>query len=307
MIQNVEEYLAELKKDLSGCDKATVQDALSDAEEYLRTALANAMTGSTVSETEALPRIIEKYGSPDEIAAAYRETESRTKPALATVTVKPQEVKNPPVTEKKKQSSVKYFFGVFADPVAWGSFLYLLFSLATGILYFTWAVTGLSLSAGLLVLIIGLPFLALFILSVRGIGLVEGRIVEALLGVRMPRRQIYSRGNLTWWERFKNIVTDKQTWFSIVYMIIQMPLGIIYFTVLVTLFSVALFGIALPILQLGFDIPFFYINHVQYFLVAWMFPLTVIAGILLAFATMNLARYAGRMHGALAKSLLVRA
>ncbi|GAJ23300.1 unnamed protein product, partial [marine sediment metagenome] len=35
--------MAELKKELSGCDRATIQDALSDAEEYLRTALSSAM------------------------------------------------------------------------------------------------------------------------------------------------------------------------------------------------------------------------------------------------------------------------
>ena len=88
------------------------------------------------------------------------------------------------------------FFGVFADFRVWGAFLYLLFSLATGILYFTWVVTGISLSAGLLVLIIGLPFTCLFILSVRGIGLVEGRIVEAdiqptrvLQQPRIPQQQ----------------------------------------------------------------------------------------------------------------------
>ena len=67
----------------------------------------------------------------------------------------------------------------------------MLVSLVTGIMYFTWAVTGLSLSVGLLVLIISLPFIGLFFLSVRGIALVEGRIVEALLGVRMPRRPIF--------------------------------------------------------------------------------------------------------------------
>ena len=68
---------------------------------------------------------------------------------------------------------------------------YMLLSLATGIFYFTWTVTGVSLSAGLSVLIIGLPFIVLFIGSVRALALVEGRIVEAMLGARMPRRPPY--------------------------------------------------------------------------------------------------------------------
>ena len=39
MITTVEEYLELLKKQLEGCDPATVRDALSDAEEYLRNGL----------------------------------------------------------------------------------------------------------------------------------------------------------------------------------------------------------------------------------------------------------------------------
>ena len=45
MINSIEQYLAELKKELAGSDRATIQDALSDAEEYLRTALNSASEG----------------------------------------------------------------------------------------------------------------------------------------------------------------------------------------------------------------------------------------------------------------------
>ena len=41
MIKSVEEYLDQLKNELNGSDAATIQDALSDAEEHLRAALAN--------------------------------------------------------------------------------------------------------------------------------------------------------------------------------------------------------------------------------------------------------------------------
>ena len=235
MINSIEQYLTELKKALSGSDRATIQDALSDAEEYLRTALNGQMADTTISEVDALSDIIEKYGTPEEIASAYREIESRITPAL--VPVRPQVETEEPV-KKDERSSLRQFFGVFADPIAWGSFLYLLFSLLTGTLYFTWVVTGISLSAGLMILIIGLPFAGLFILSARGIGLVEGLIVEALLGIRMPRRPPYQRRNMGWWQRFKSIVTDKHTWFSLVYMVLQFPLGIIYFFVFVTLIAI---------------------------------------------------------------------
>ena len=83
MIQSIDDYLSQLKKELSGCDRATIQDALSDAEEYLRTALNNATANATVSEADALSQIIEKYGLPEEVATGYREIEHRITPALA--------------------------------------------------------------------------------------------------------------------------------------------------------------------------------------------------------------------------------
>jgi len=293
MIKSVEEYLRQLKKELAGCDRATIQDALSDAEEYLRDTLT---ARPDLAEADALLPVIEKYGAPDEVAAAYREIESRVPTALA------------PARTSARKSLASRFFGVFADPKAWGALFYLLFfSLFSGIIYFTWAVTGISLSLGLMVLIIGLPFIGLFVLSVQGIALVEGRVVEALLGVRMPRRPIFPGKSLGWWGRFKALISQKHTWLSIAYMILKLPLGIIYFVVFIVLIALSLFGIALPILEQGFDIYPLVINNVPYYYTpVWMMPLTVIAGILLLILTMHLAKVLGRMQGALAKSLLVR-
>ncbi len=92
----------------------------------------------------------------------------------------------------------------------------------------------------------------------------------------------------------------------IVYMHLQLPLGIFYFTVFITLIAISLYGIALPILQLGFNLPVSYVNGVSYYLAGWMLPVAVIAGILLATLTMHLSRYLGRLHGIMAKTLLVR-
>jgi uncharacterized membrane protein len=303
MIKSIKQYLSLLKKELSGCDRATIQDALSDTEEHLSMALNNTMAEGNIPESDALAQVIEEYGMPEEVAKAHREIENRVVPTLSQTSY----IDEPKTSEGKDQRPfLKRFFGIFVDSRAWGAILYLLFSLVTGIIYFTWAVTGISLSTGLMVLIIGLPFAGLFILSVRGIGLVEGLIVEALLGIRMPRRPLFHQKGMGWWQRFKQLVSDKHTWLSLIYMILQLPMGIVSFIVLVILIVVSLYGIALPILQLGFDMPVSYINGVSYYLVGWMLPITVIAGILLATLTMHLARYLGRWHGALAKVLLVK-
>ena len=311
MNNGIEKYLSELKKELADSDRATVQDALSDAEEHLRTGLNSSMEADPqTSETEALAAIVEKYGSPGEVAAAYKEIESRTVPAFSAPTYKESEVEDKAeatvVTIPDTRPFYAKFFGIFGDLRAWGSMLYLVFALGTGIIYFTWAVTGLSLSLGLLVLIIGIPVAALFLLSVRGIALVEGRIVEALLGVRMPRRPLFSRKDIGWWQKIKGMLTSRHTWTAIVYMIFQMPLGVIYFTVIVTLVSVSLWGIALPIVQFIFDIPVIQTYDYYYYLAGWLMPFTVIGGILLLTATMHLVKATGRLHGNLAKVMLVR-
>lgn len=312
MISNIEQYLSELKKELAGSDRATIQDALSDAEEYLRTALANTVKSKTPdAAAKALEQIIEKYGTPKEIAAAYKDIESRTpasfgRPAPEKIKTQPLPAPPPPPTPPDTRRWYVRFFGVFGEARAWGSLFYLIFAMGTGIAYFTWSVTGLSLSAGLLVLIVGLPILALFLLSARGIALIEGRLVEAMLGVRMPRRPLFSRKDIGWWQKFMTMFKERQTWTAVVYMIMQMPLGIIYFTVFVCLIGGSVWLIGRPIWEFVFDFPAFVIQPYGYYTATWAMPFLIIGGILLLFATMHLAKYIGKLHGMWAKIMLVK-
>jgi uncharacterized membrane protein len=295
MENNIDGYLRQLKAELKDCDRATVQDALSDAEEYLRNAMDNLKVSKPeVPEASAFSSVVEEYGTPVEIAEAYRKIEARTSPSLAARTT------------QQNRSFPARFFGVVIEPRAWGALLYLLFTLATGIIYFTWTVTGISLSLGLLILIIGIPIAGIFILSTRGLALLEGRMVEALLGIRMPHRPLFSPKDKGLWAKFKSLLTDKYTWFSIVYMLLQLPLGIAYFTVFITLIAMSLGLIAAPIVGTIFGQPMFVINNTQYFLNGWVLPFTVIAGILLFFLTLHLAKAVGGLQGKLAKAMLVR-
>jgi len=311
MINSIEQYLAELKNELSKSDRATIQDALSDAEEYLRTALNSAANDKArMSEAEALAPIIEKYGQPKEVAAAYKEIESRTPPAFTRPVPKQTESAAVPVPAAHaivdRRPFYVRFFGVFADAKAWGALLYLIFAMGTGIIYFSWAVTGLSTSFGLLVLIIGIPIFALFLLSVRGIALMEGRLIEALVGVRMPRRPLFSRKDIGWWQKVKKLFAERQTWTAIFYMLLQMPLGIIYFSVFISLIATSFWLVFQPVVGFALNIPSFVIGDYGYFTPAWALPFTVIGGVLLLTATMHLTKYTGKAHGAWAKLMLVR-
>lgn len=295
MTKTVEEYLDALKRELQGSDNATVQDALADAEEHLTTALeALRETQPELGEADSLQQVIEQYGTPQETAAAYAEVERRTSPGFTSATA------------KKQGSPLGRFFGIYADPRAWGSLLYMLIAFVTGVAYFSWAVTGLSVSISFAIFIFGLPVALLFLLSVRGVAWLEGRLVEALLGMRMPRRQLFAPQNTKLLERIKTLVMDKHTWLSIVYMLIQFVLGTVYFVVLVTVFVFAASFVALPIVQEVLDIPVVqFANGVDYFLPKWGYPLAVFGGLLLWTSTMHLVKWVGGLHGRYAKTLLV--
>ena len=293
--KSVAQYLDMLKDALKGADASMIRDALYDAEEYLRSELA---ANPDVPEAELLAQISGSYGAPEEVADIYRSTEVTVQKALM-----------PPV-KIQSGSALKRFFAVAVDPHTYGAVFYMLLSLATGIFYFTWVTTGISLSAGLLILIIGIPFFILFMASVYAISLVEGRLVETLLGVRMPRRPLYQAKDRTWLDRIKALFTDSRTWLSLMYMILMLPLGIVYFTLAVTLLALSLGMIAAPVLwwmlQMG------WVSMVGDATIsmggidpAIASPFLLLGGILLLFSSLHLLRAIGQWHGRFAKHVLV--
>lgn len=285
-------YLERLRQALQGCDPALAQDALYDAEDYLRSELA-ANPGK--SEAEVIAAVAGSYGAPDEVADIYRDTEVRVQTAL----------RAPPPPPRK--SLLGRFFGVLVDPHTYGSLFYMLLSLATGTFYFTWAVTGLSLSLGLAILIIGIPFAILFIGATRVLALVEGRIVEVMLGERMPRRPVYTDRSLPWLQRIGAMFTDPRTWGTMGYFLAMQPLGVAYFTIAITVLAVGSAFIAWPFVW-WFGNPAYINVDLGGWLdpsSPWVWPMSIVLGIVLIIAMLHLARLVGYMHGKLAKALLV--
>ncbi|WP_425481125.1 sensor domain-containing protein [Dyella choica] len=300
MPRTIAEYLEQLRAALRGADPALIQDALYDAEEHLRAELAE-QPGR--SEAEMLAKVVGSYGAPEEVAELYRDQEIKIQRALR------------PPRPPKQASWVGKFFGVAADPHTYGALFYMVLSLATGIFYFTWVVTGISLSFGLLVLIIGLPFAMLFLGSVRVLSLVEGRIVETMLGVRMPRRPVFSTRGMSFWQRMGTMVRDPRTWGTVFYMFMMLPLGIAYFTIAVTFLAtslaLALAPIAKAVLE-SMGVPYSTCDGPSWICdwVTWLggWPGTICAsliGIVMLFTTLHMVRGLGHLHGQIAKHLLV--
>ena len=289
-------YLAQLRKSLQGADAAMIHDALYDAEEYLRAELA-ANPGK--SEAEVIADVAGSYGAPEEVADIYRDTEATVQTALRPPRPVPKTSSGPSIRQK--------VFGVFVDSRTYGALFYMLLSLATGIFYFTWTVTGGALSLGLSILIIGLPFVVLFVGATRILALVEGRLVEVMLGERMPRRPLYSDIEQPLLKRIGAMFTDGRTWSTFLYFLLMLPLGIIYFTIAVTGLSMALAMMFGPLFDLlGGDVMVINLGGEDITENLLLGTLVMLAGFAVLLLTMHVARLIGRLHGYIAKSLLVK-
>jgi hypothetical protein len=276
------------------CSPGLISDALADAEEHLNNEIAN---HPEQSEAAVLASVIETYGTPAEIAEEYKSME-------ATI--------SGPFPKADLPEEKRYgFFGVIRDPRAYGALLYMLLSLVTGIAYFTFVITGVALSFGLFITLIGIPLGLLVIGMTRLLAHAEGRLVEGLLGVRMPRRlPAQTAGDETLTVKIKEALLDVRTWSSMLYLVLMLPLGILYFVIAVvgTVVPLALIGGSLSGLITGHsnvqmdDVP--WLEHL--FHTAPGLLLLIVVGALLFFLMLHIARGIGFLHGKIAEALLVR-
>jgi len=299
--RTIADYLEQLRSTLqgAGADPALIQDALYDAEEHLRAELHE---NPGKSEAEVLAKIVGSYGAPEEVAGIYVDKEVQVQQALRAPRPRPQ------------RTAWGRFFAVGSDARTYAGLFYMLLSLATGIFYFTWTVVGLSLSLGLSVLIFGVVFAVFFFATTRVLALVESRIVETMLGERMPRRPVYARPGLTLWQRMGEMFTDPRTWSTLLYFVLMLPLGIVYFTIAVTGIATSLACIFAPIAHTGWMLGLVRIDIAtdihfnDTLLVPWQIadPLVFVIGVALLFGLLHFARGLAKFQGALAKSLLVK-
>jgi signal transduction histidine kinase len=135
-------------------------------------------------------------------------------------------------------------WGPVAQARTWRETAHLLADLPFGIAWFTIVVTGVSIAAGTLVTLIGIPVLMLTLLAARMISAVERARVRAFLGTHIasPFRRL--DGNL--WQRFKQAVSEAPAWTTLAYSILMLPVGIITFTLAVTMWATAAYGLTYP-------------------------------------------------------------
>lgn len=293
--ETVNAYLAQLRVALKGAPAGLISDALADCEDHLNNEIAQ---NPDLTETQILASVIETYGTPAEIAEEYRDMEH----TIST-----------PFPQPESREERRFgFFNVISDPRTYGALLFMLLAFPTGLFYFIWSIGGIMMSLGFAILIFGVPFFLLFVASIRVLGHVEGRVVEALLGVRMPRRLPSGpSSDESLWTKIKEALSDARTWSSLFYMLIRLPLGIIYFvlTLLTLIVPLTFIGVSTYSLVTN-DASHISINGAPY--LAHMLHtapgliLLGLAGILLFFVGLHIARGVGWLHAKVAEALLVR-
>ncbi|MFM9143945.1 MAG: sensor domain-containing protein, partial [Phycisphaerales bacterium] len=238
-------YLAQLAAALEGCDAALRHDALLDAEAHLRAAVR----AGTPAE-----RAIADYGLPAEIARAYRDADDAPAPWRGGPASAPDAAGSS--LESTAAPTVRRGFrrlpviGVWAQPEAWGALLYfgvVGFVLATA--YFVWTVSIGGVALGLLPTLLGFPIFVALLGSARALCLFEGRVVQALLGVRMPRRTqpVAGADSVGFWQRIWCWLRDVRSWMSLAYLLGNFPVSVATFAITLVLVVLSAVMLAMPI------------------------------------------------------------
>ncbi|MGW8063536.1 sensor histidine kinase [Streptomyces ziwulingensis] len=121
---------------------------------------------------------------------------------------------------------------------SWREFGYVLLGLPIGVLLFTYAVTMVSLGAGLLVTFLGVPVLAATLAGCRGFGAMERVRARALLGLQVADPEPVRRkkqGAMGW---MGATLKSGTSWRSLLYAVLQFPWSVFSFVVAVNFWAV---------------------------------------------------------------------
>lgn len=140
------------------------------------------------------------------------------------------------------------FFGVYTKGRTYLNILYMLILMPLGIFFFTYAVTIFSTAVGLLVTFVGIFLLYFFFLSLPYLMILQGWLMKISTGIDLPKHKFTFDENRTFLQKSMDALKNKAIWKTFFYFIFfAMPLGIVTFTLAVTLLSV---GISLTFIWL---------------------------------------------------------
>lgn len=114
---------------------------------------------------------------------------------------------------------------------------YLVVMFPLGVVYLTLLSMGFVFGIALVVVIIGIPIIALLLVLVLGLARLERTLVCVLLRVDIPTTSVETEYGL--WDRMKRLVTDRRTWKTVAYLLSEFVYGSLVFGLIASLFATA--------------------------------------------------------------------
>lgn len=204
-------------------------------------------------------------------------------------------------------SLARLLFRPLIDPWSYLRTVHLLFLFPLGLAYFVVIVVGLATGIGLLITLAGPPLLLATLYVTRWLGDAEAWIVRHLhrMELRRPPTTI-ERGSYR--NQVRARLVDPTSWTGIVYLVLQFPLGILTFSMLVvsTTFGVALVAIPFlgdnhPLINVGDDEVRFVVVDGASMAQRWI---AFVAGLALLFAQVHLTNLISALHAGWAALML---
>lgn len=133
------------------------------------------------------------------------------------------------------------------EPRTWRETFHLLFNLPVGIATFTILVTGFATGLGMLITLLGIPIIVATMYVSRWMASLERGRAKLFLDadVRPAYRPDPPRDK--WWRVHLARFTDPATWVEVGYHLLMLPLGIITFTLAVTMWATTLGMLTAPV------------------------------------------------------------
>ncbi|MEC0090449.1 sensor domain-containing protein [Paenibacillus macquariensis] len=143
---------------------------------------------------------------------------------------------------------------VLFNPKTYATILYLLISLPLGIIYFTVAITGLALSIGLTPIFIGIPLFFGVAKLLNGIVNFEQSMIRQILGLPTPPVSYtynqQSESGQNWLMRMVRGFDGGLFIRNLLLVLLRFVTGIVFFVIMVTVISLGLGFIALPVVHI---------------------------------------------------------
>jgi len=125
--------------------------------------------------------------------------------------------------------------------------LYLLLALPLGVAEFTFLVSAISFGFGTVVTLIGIPVLIGTVYAWRWLAELERRLIHSLVGIEIPSPYRPDPADGRWWSRLTARLADPATWKDLAFLLLRLPLGVLSFTVTVTVLALGVGTLAEPL------------------------------------------------------------